>query len=132
MTRQSSLHGFFGKAGAAFAALAIAGCASSPKDGRVAETGDEDAPPSGRAYVESEFAGRTASEIDALLGTPALSRREGEGEFRRYDFVRCAFILVLYPDEAGVVRVNDLYAGAKSTGGDAPDLEHCLAGGRPL
>lgn len=81
------------------------------------------------SYSPRDFEGRTAAEIDSLIGTPALSRREGRGEFRRYDFERCSFMMVLVPDGRGINRVGTLYAGALSADAENPSLKECLAGG---
>ncbi|MEO0397934.1 MAG: hypothetical protein AAF224_00765 [Pseudomonadota bacterium] len=109
----------------------MTGCAGASKEALDPTGGDKKAAaPATTAYVEDDLAGRSADHLDDLLGAATLTRREGAGEFRRYDFVACAVMLVLYPDETGVNRVEALRAGALSADAPAPDLADCLATGR--
>ena len=73
--------------------------------------------------------GRRANDVDAILGSPALIRREGNGEFRRYGLRDCALIVILYPDEQGVVRVAHVDAAALRSSAPKPDVQRCLAAG---
>lgn len=121
--------------GASLAAILLAGCASvegpaSPvSTGSGIEEGIEPIVPQGPVYVRSDFAGVLGSSVDARLGAPALVRREGEGEFRRYNLQNCNLIVILYPDELGRARVTQLETATKSSA-DAPlTLEECLAAG---
>ncbi|MEM1103244.1 MAG: hypothetical protein AAGH48_03970 [Pseudomonadota bacterium] len=81
------------------ASLLIAGCVSSatgflsPQSGR--------APRLGPAYVSAEIMGLDGPRLDAALGEPALSRREGTGELRRFSFESCSVLAFLYPSEGG-------------------------------
>jgi hypothetical protein len=79
------------------------------------------------AFVKAQFEGAAPDALDRLLGAPSLTRREGEGEFRRYAFRDCALIVILYPDESGAVAVRELDAAAKVSGEAKPDLDMCLA-----
>lgn len=85
---------------------------------------------SGKTYLrKADLEGKEARAIDNLLGVPALRRAEGKGEFRRYPFLACTLIVILYPDEKGQSRVRQLDAAAKVSGEPKPDLDQCLARG---
>lgn len=73
--------------------------------------------------------GASPSDIDALLGPPALTRSEGEGEFRRYTLKQCELIIVLYPDDNGVRRAAHIDTAAQRSDAPKPDLSDCLAAG---
>ena len=124
MTRVSPfLQRIFGAAGL----LALCACATTG-----AAPGEADASPPEPiepAFTAADILGKGAQEVDSVLGAPALARREGAGEYRRYDLARCALIAILYPDENGVVAVRRLDSAAKRSGVDKPDLDDCLAGG---
>lgn len=102
-------------------------CASTPDEPIVVA-----APPApeGPVYQLADILGAVAEEIDTLLGEPALVRREGEGEFRRYGLKTCSLIVILYPDEniqmpvAAHVEATALHANEAK-----PAPETCLAKG---
>lgn len=102
-----------------------AGCATTP----VASAPKARAAAPAPVYVVADLQGARAGAVDALLGDPALTRREGAGEYRRYMLTTCALILILYPDETGAATVAHMDAAATSSGGKKPDLEACLAAG---
>ena len=79
----------------------------------------------------SDVLGASADEIDALLGEPALVRREGAGEFRRYGLKTCSLIVILYPDENAAVPPAAAHVEATALNSDEekPDPEDCLAKG---
>lgn len=81
------------------------------------------------AFAPADFMGRTAEDIDRMLGPAGLVRREGEGEFRRYALDDCMLVVILYPDETGRSAARRLDAVAKVTGDPAPELSQCLAKG---
>ena len=121
------MSGVLSGAGAAgVSLLLLSGCAGG--SGAVAPASIK-APAPPPAFAQADFMNRAVEDVDALLGAPALVRKEGEGEFRRYDLAACALIVLLYPDEAGVKRVRALHAGAKTATASAPDLDECLARG---
>ncbi len=109
------------------ACLALAGgCASLPlRDARPADLIE---PPASTHLVE-DILGATSAEIDGLLGVPALTRREGDGEFRRYTLSQCELIVVLYPNDQGVRRAAHIDTAAKHSGLEKPVLSDCLAAG---
>lgn len=86
--------------------------------------------PASPVYELGDFLGAPAARIDALLGAPALVRREGAGEFRRYSLRDCNLIVILYPDEAGASGASHIEATAKQSAGEKPDLDACLAAGQ--
>jgi hypothetical protein len=102
-----------------------------------ASTGEADAPtpvavaaePRPPAYVAGDVLGAAPSDLDALLGVPALSRKEGQGEYRRYALKACSLIVILYPDETNEIRAAHIEATALSSAEEKPDLEDCLAEG---
>jgi hypothetical protein len=100
-----------------------------------AATGADTAPrtaakaPRNPVFVESDLLGKSSAALDGLLGKPALVRREGPGEYRRYAFAECALIVILYADDTGMSAVRRLDAAAKASGAPKPDLGHCLAAG---
>lgn len=109
--------------------LSLAGaCATAPE--RAAETPKSPAAaPAAPVYRLADIQGLGASAVDALLGEPALTRREGTGEYRRYALTTCTLIVILYPDETGIEKVAHVDATATSSAGDKPDLDACLAAG---
>ena len=112
---------------ASLAALLAAACSTTP-DLTSAEDGTLSAPTL-PVYLLSDISGASPQSIDTLLGPPNLSRREGNGEYRRYDLSTCALIIILYPDEAGAVRAANIDTAALTVGDDKPDLNTCLAAG---
>lgn len=85
--------------------------------------------PSVPVYQVQDILNAKSSDIDALLGPPALTRREGEGEFRRYTLKQCELIVVLYPDDDGARRATHIDTGAQHSGSAKPALAECLAAG---
>lgn len=118
---------------AALTASALSACATTEapgtKVGAVPEAGNTliQEPVFTRADVMS----KTALELDASFGEPALVRREGKGEFRRYDLDRCGLIVILLANGAGEMAVTRIDAAAKTSDVAAPDVDHCLSGGLP-
>lgn len=113
----------------AASALALSACATAP--GGIAGDAAVSAPsaPTKPVFVTEQLMAKSAGEVDELLGPPALVRREGAGEFRRYALARCALIAILYPDESGAVNVRQLDVASLVSDEKAPALEDCLAGG---
>lgn len=109
--------------------IALAACATDGGAGS-AGVGAGAGAPQKPAYLLADIAGKEAVELDALLGAPDLTRREGDGEFRRYSLASCTLLVVLYPDEKGAKRAASIDAGALKSGDDKPDLDLCLARGR--
>lgn len=109
------------------AALVLSACTTSAVD--------ETAPPKAAltpappAYVLNRLLGASQSALEAQLGSPALIRREGAGEYRRYSLSTCSLIVILYPDENGVDRVAHVEAAARKAQSEKPNLEKCLAAG---
>jgi len=81
------------------------------------------------AYERRDILGADGEAVDALLGAPALVRREGAGEFRRYALRACSLIVILYPDENAGLVAKHVEATALHAGDGKPDLDACLAGG---
>ncbi len=104
----------------------MASCATLPLTGERRAAPVEPAAP---VYLAQDILGAKPSDIDALLGPPALTRREGEGEFRRYSLKQCGLIVVLYPDDDGAQRATHLDTAAKNSGSAKPALADCLAAG---
>ncbi|PQA88208.1 hypothetical protein [Hyphococcus luteus] len=104
-----------------------AACASAPESAEAPVT----APPAPAepVYRLADILGARASAIDEMFGAPALTRKEGAGEYRRYALTTCTLILILYPDETGVSKVAHVDATATHSAGEKPDLEDCLAAG---
>lgn len=112
-------------------ALAVlAGCASTGADVKPeASAPSLPAAPAKPVFLQTDLMGRDAKALDDLLGAPALIRREGEGEFRRYALADCALIIILYPDETGKSAAAHLDSAATRSGEAKPDLDQCLARG---
>ena len=108
---------------------ALAGCATAPAGSGPGVVRDASpkpkAPPPGVAAAA--LMGADAARLDGLLGAPGLVRREGAGEYRRYDLPDCALIVILYPEDGAAPTVSHLEAAAKR-GAGAVDLESCLSG----
>jgi hypothetical protein len=117
---------------AAFSALLLAACSTTDgaKPARPSAAKAASQPYQGPVFLrQSDLAGKEARALDALLGAPALKRAEGRGEFRRYAFASCSLFIILYPDEKGAPRVQEIDAGPKISGEEKPDLDDCLARG---
>lgn len=105
----------------------LSACATAPD--AAAPVAAKPKVPAAPVYTLGDFQGARVSDVDALLGAPALTRREGDGEYRRYALATCTLIIILYPDETGAVKVAHVDATATSSNADKPDLEACLAAG---
>ncbi|MBT8472479.1 MAG: hypothetical protein HKN14_11885 [Marinicaulis sp.] len=107
--------------------LGAAGCASTSAPVSTAPL----APltPAAPAYALDEFENASAADLDRLLGPPALTRREGAGEFRRYSLSTCNLIIILYPDENGRSRVAEIDAAPRRADDEKPTADECLANG---
>ncbi len=116
-------------ASCSLAALALAACASKREAPLPIAAEVEAVAPSAPVYVARDIMGAAPAAIDALLGAPALTRKEGAGEYRRYALSECMLIVILYPDEAGAARAAHLEATALSSGAEKPALDACLAAG---
>ena len=106
---------------------AAAACAGGSQP--AAPVAEAPAPPAAPVFQRADILGAAPDAVDALLGPPALTRREEPGEFRRYALKTCALIVILYPDENGDVAATHVEPSALSAGEDAPDLDACLAAG---
>lgn len=109
---------------------AAVGCATTaaPTDGATAAAAKKT--PSAPQFLAADLRKMSAADLDKALGSPALTRVEGTGEFRRYMLDECALMIILYPDDKGERRVARLDAGALVSGAEAPDLDACLAAGK--
>ena len=85
--------------------------------------------PAAPVYVVSDIMGESADAVDVLLGAPALTRKEGTGEYRRYSLTECALIVILYPDDTGAARAAHIEATALTSGREKPSVDACLAAG---
>jgi hypothetical protein len=110
---------------------ALAGCASVGGSSTAGGPRDATGAATTPAFLSSDIAGKAAGDLDALLGAPDLMRIEGSGEFRRYSLAECALIIILYPDEEGAKRATQIAASALKAGEPKPDLDACLAAGKP-
>lgn len=111
----------------ALAALSAAACATTEAE-KPAAPAEPVAPPP-PAYVLDDILDMSGDAVDALLGPPALVRREGEGEYRRYALSACTLIVILYPDQLGVVTARHVDTAALVSDQEKPDLNACLAAG---
>ncbi len=124
---------------AGFSALLLSACATGP-----ATTGERSAPaaaaakavPAKPVFARADVIGKSAKEIDERLGPPQLTRIEGPGEYRRYALAACNLVVILYPEEqAGPgreARSTHVEAAAKRANDPRPDLDACLAAGKPV
>ncbi len=110
-------------------ALLLAACASTADAPPPVAAKTTPSAPAAPVYVVSDIMGATPAAIDALLGAPALTRQEGDGEYRRYGLSECALIVILYPDDQGAPRAAHLEATALSSAREKPALDACLAAG---
>lgn len=112
----------------AAAAILLAGaCSTTP--GSAPTPSVAPAAPSAPVFVMDDILGASPDSVDALLGAPALTRREGAGEYRRYALSTCTLIIILYPDNTGEARAAHVDATAKNAEDEKPDLDDCLAAG---
>jgi hypothetical protein len=107
--------------------LLLAACSSIKQDTPLSAA--KPAAPSAPVFQLDEILGAAPATLDARLGAPALTRREGEGEFRRYSLSTCTLIVILYPDDAGAVRAAHVDTAALTSDEEKPNLEACLAAG---
>ncbi len=114
--------------GASALATLITACASTGQDDPPAQEIAAVEPPA-PVYLADQVLGAAPADLDALFGAPALTRKEGQGEFRRYALETCSLIVILYPDESDEVRAAHIEATALTSGKDKPDLDACLAAG---
>lgn len=71
------------------------------------------------------FLGAPVADLEAVTGPPALVRREGSTEFRRYDLTTdCRAYVVALPDGGTVLSLE---TGASVQGLPAPAFEDCTA-----
>ena len=85
----------------------------------------DDAPPGPKA---ERFLGQPVARLEAVVGAPALVRREGANEFRRYDLGDCRAMAIVMP-AGGTVRERTTMASI--AGVPAPPFERCTAGLAP-
>jgi len=111
----------------AAALLLMSACSTTPEP--APGVVESPAAPSAPVFILDDILGATPAQVDALLGAPTLTRREGDGEYRRYALQDCTLIVILYPDETGAARTSHVDAAAQSAGADKPDLGACLARG---
>ena len=111
----------------AAALLLVGACSTSPDP--APSVFESPAEPLTPVFVLDDILGATPDQVDALLGAPTLTRREGAGEYRRYALQDCTLIVILYPDETGAARASHVDAAAQSASADKPDLGACLARG---
>ncbi len=107
--------------------LFLTACASTDESSPLTIAGPT-APPE-PVFRLNEVLGAAPATLDARLGAPALTRREGDGEYRRYSLSTCTLIVILYPDDAGVVRAAHVDAAALTSDDEKPNIEACLAAG---
>lgn len=81
------------------------------------------------AFSKADFIDRPPADLEGLLGRPALVRREGAGEFRRYDTQNCRLYAVVFPDEGGQPVVKNLSVGPLISGAVAPEFARCFVTG---
>lgn len=109
------------------ALVLLAACSSIKPDTPLSAA--RPAAPSAPVFQLDEILGAAPATLDDRLGAPALTRREGEGEFRRYSLSTCTLIVILYPDDMGAVRAAHVDAAALTSDEEKPNLEACLAAG---
>lgn len=113
-------------------ALAASACATSgekPGAPRAEGASSSSTAPSKPAFRVRDVMGKSAEELDKQFGAPALVRREGPGEFRRYALKECSLIVILYPDDNGQKTAGFVDSAARAAGAEKPDLHACLARG---
>lgn len=71
------------------------------------------------------FIGRDVDRLEDVVGRPALVRREGLNEFRRYDLERCRIFAIVTP-AGGMVQT--LTTGPTTSGEVPPSFPSCTAG----
>lgn len=122
---------FRGAAIALLGAAALSACATVDNgDARVASVSKSvPAAPEAPVFSRGDVLDRTAGALDTTFGEPALTRREGKGEFRRYSLAACNLVVILYPDKKGAMRAAHADAVAQRSDAPKPDLDQCLAAG---
>ncbi len=104
-----------------------AACATAPEQ-KVAPA-KAPAAPAAPVFELADVQGAGAAKLDDMFGAPALTRKEGTGEYRRYALTTCTLIVILYPDETGDAKVAHVDATATTSNTEKPDLNGCLAAG---
>lgn len=97
------------------AVLALAGCAATTPDTPRIATG-----PSEPGLDGVRLVGLGGSDLEGLLGRPALLRSEQRAQYWRYTLGRCQLDLFLYAErDAGPARV--VYLDARPAGDASPE-----------
>ena len=116
----------------------VAGCASRPSMGSDAldkapldnpqGAGIEQAEEAAARWRLADFEGGQRAAWEALVGPPALTRREGDGLFLRYDLGSCRIYgFVRQSDEEEIIQNLSLLSAER--GQPSPAFESCLAAG---
>ncbi len=104
--------------------VAVTSLVNDPASSAVVEPQTPPAP----KFFSGDLLGLEASQIDGLLGTPSFVRREGQGQFRRYDGQKCNLIVLLTRDASGRIVSTGLEAASFFSSSGKPDLQECLNG----
>lgn len=104
------------------ALAALGGCQARPDAAARAGTAALPAAPV-RSMDPDRLIGAARADVQALLGTPGLVRREPPAEIWQYQGDTCVFDLFLY-DEAGAHRVT--YFEARDVSAQRVDARLCL------
>ncbi len=78
------------------------------------------------AITGQEFIDQPPGNLEALFGAPNFVRREGVGEFRRYDTPSCRIYAVVMPDPDGRQLVKSLNVGSLKASDPVPVFGECL------
>ncbi|HRP10402.1 MAG TPA: hypothetical protein PLK37_05155 [Terricaulis sp.] len=66
----------------------------------------------------------TQAQIEALLGAPDITRRDGAGAALTYRYEQCALLLLFTADSRNQMRLAQAHPSARR-GGAAPSLAQC-------
>ncbi|MEM6649628.1 MAG: hypothetical protein AAF603_05195 [Pseudomonadota bacterium] len=72
----------------------------------------------------SLFIGKSIAALEEVTGSPALTRREGPNEFRRYDKDACRIYAIVMPAGGKVARLS---TGPALAGAETRSFEQCTA-----
>ncbi len=81
------------------------------------------------SFTPADFIDKPANALDLILGPPALTRTEDQGQFRRYDTPTCRIYAVVFADAGGRPVVKSLSTGPIIAGNAAPDFAECFIAG---
>lgn len=90
----------------------------------IAAAAPREAPPAPEYPMLASLEGRSAADLEALLGAPQFRRRDNPAELWQYRGEACVLDLILYPGGGSALAVD--YLDVRGTGRDAASRQACF------